>query len=135
MPAIYRVAGNKGAEELNLSLRRAAEVLGGKGRGSAIVCIRGCIGSGMNNRCNVKRYLAALERRIKHILYPTVLVLYAYLRLVGIGVVGMHGVSVRVKLQQKGVRHHRPAEKQQQQQGDMSQETEHLLYNFSAKVR
>jgi hypothetical protein len=48
------------------------------------------------------------------------LMLHAYLRLMGVGMVGVYGVGVRVQLQQIGIRHHGPAEKQEQQQGDMS---------------
>jgi hypothetical protein len=85
------------------------------------------IGSGMYDMFEFKRRQASLKRLAKHILYRAVLVLQPDLRLVGIGMVGVYGVGVRVQLQQVGIRYHGPAEKQEQQQGDMSQERLHLL--------
>lgn len=85
-----------------------------------VAYIRCGISSGMNNRYKLKGGKCAQERRIEHIRYLAVLVLHANLRLLGVGVVGMYGVGMRVQLQQKGIGHHRPAKKQQQQQGDMS---------------
>ncbi|GAB3541710.1 hypothetical protein GCM10027443_41400 [Pontibacter brevis] len=84
------------------------------------------IDSTMYNRFKFKRRKASLIRFAKHILYRAVLVLQADLGFVCVGVVGMHRVGVRVHLQQKSIRYHGPAEKQEQKQGDISQEELHF---------
>ncbi len=61
------------------------------------------------------------------------LVLQANLRFVHIRVVGMHGMGMRMQIQQKGIRYHGPAEKQEQEQGDIFQEGLHLLYRNLSK--
>jgi hypothetical protein len=85
------------------------------------------IGSGMYDGFDFERRQASLKRLAKHIPYRAVLVLQANLRFMFVGMVGVYGVGVRVQLQQVGIRHHGPAEKQEQQQGDMSQVRLHLL--------
>ena len=77
--------------------------------------IESSIGRVMHNRLKLQGRKAARKWLAKHILHRAVLVLQANLCFFGIGVVRMNGVGMRVQIQQKGIRYHRPAEKQEQE--------------------
>lgn len=115
-----------GREGLYQDQRRATEVLVGEGRAFPVANAWGYVCRGMGKRKRQARRCASLEWLPEHVLYRAMLVLQANLRLLGVGLFGMDGMGMRVQLQQQGVRHHGPAEKQQQKQGDMAGETRQL---------
>ena len=92
------------------------------------------INSGMGKGGKAEGQHFALVRRVEHILYRAVLVFHAYLRLMGVAVVGVHGVRVRVQLLNQLIRHHGPAEEQEQREGDMLEITVHVGVETKTKI-